>query len=155
MKIELGTVQFGIPYGIANSKGQIEKKEAKSILDYAKSSGINSIDTAIAYGTSEKCLGEIGLNGFQVITKLPEIPDNFGNLKSWILKHIENSLSTLSVESLSGLLLHRPSQLLDTDKNELWSILLRLKDEGLVKKIGFSIYTPSELDDLWNYINLI
>ena len=150
MKIELGTVQFGIPYGIANSKGQVEKKEAKNILDYAKSSGINSIDTAIAYGTSEKCLGEIGLDGFQVITKLPEIPDNFGNLKSWILKHIENSLSTLSVESLSGLLLHRPSQLLDTDKNELWSILLRLKDEGLVKKIGFSIYTPSELDDLWN-----
>jgi aryl-alcohol dehydrogenase-like predicted oxidoreductase len=150
MKIELGTVQFGIPYGIANSKGQIEKKEAKSILDYAKSSGINSIDTAIAYGTSEKCLGEIGLDGFQVITKLPEIPDNFGNLKSWILKHIENSLSTLSVESLSGLLLHRPSQLLDTDKNELWSILLQLKADGLVKKIGFSIYTPAELDNLWN-----
>jgi aryl-alcohol dehydrogenase-like predicted oxidoreductase len=150
MKIELGTVQFGIPYGIANSKGQVEKKEAKNILDYAKSSGINSIDTAIAYGTSEKCLGEIGLDGFQVITKLPKIPDNYGNLKSWVQKHIKNSLSTLSVESLSGLLLHRPSQLLDSDKNELWSILLRLKDEGLVKKIGFSIYTPSELDDLWN-----
>ena len=118
MKIELGTVQFGIPYGIANSKGQVEKKEAKNILDYAKSSGINSIDTAIAYGTSEKCLGEIGLDGFQVITKLPEIPHNYGNLKSWVLKHIKNSLSTLSVESLSGLLLHRPSQLLDSDKKE-------------------------------------
>ena len=49
MKIELGTVQFGIPYGIANSKGQIEKKEAKSILDYAKSSGINSIDSLKAF----------------------------------------------------------------------------------------------------------
>ena len=150
MKIELGTVQFGIPYGIANSKGQVEKKEAKNILDYAKRSGINSIDTAIAYGTSEKCLGEIGLDGFQVITKLPEIPHNYGNLKHWILKHIKNSLSTLSVESLSGLLLHRPSQLLDSDKKELWSILLQLKADGFVKKIGFSIYTPDELDNLWD-----
>jgi aryl-alcohol dehydrogenase-like predicted oxidoreductase len=150
MKIELGTVQFGIPYGIANSKVQIEKKEAKSILDYAKSSGINSIDTAIAYGKSEKCLGEIGLDGFQVITKLPEIPDDCGNLKSWVLKHVKNSLNTLSVESLSGLLLHRPSQLLDSDKNELWSTLLQLKADGLVKKIGFSIYIPDELDNLCN-----
>ena len=150
MKIELGTVQFGIPYGIANSKGQVEQAEVKSILDYAKSSGISSIDTAISYGTSEKCLGEIGLEGFQVITKLPEIPENCGNLKSWVLKHIQNSLTTLSVDSLSGLLLHRPLQLLDSDKRELWPILLQLKTDGYVKKVGFSIYTPDELDNLWD-----
>ena len=150
MKIALGTVQFGINYGIANTNGQVDKLEAKDILDYAKGFGVDTIDTAIAYGSSEQCLGEIGVDGYQVITKLPEIPDDYGNLKTWVTNHVDSSLSTLGVETLSGLLLHRSSQLLDTDKQDLWSILLQLKSDGIVKKIGFSIYTPDELDKLWD-----
>jgi len=150
MKIALGTVQFGINYGIANTNGQVDKLEAKDILAYAMSYGIDTIDTAIAYGSSEQCLGEIGVDGYQVITKLPEIPDDYGNLKIWVEKHVKRSLDTLGVETLSGLLLHRPNQLLDTDKKDFWSILLQLKSDGIVKKIGFSIYTPDELDKLWN-----
>ena len=150
MKIALGTVQFGIPYGVANSNGQVEKLEIKDILDYAKSFGIDTIDTAIAYGTSEQCLGDAGVNDYHLVTKLPEIPDDYRNLKTWVQNHVESSLSTLGVETLSGLLLHRSSQLLDTDKKDLWSILLQLKSDGIVKKIGFSIYTPDELDKLWN-----
>ncbi|MDC0965247.1 aldo/keto reductase [Candidatus Thioglobus sp.] len=150
MKIALGTVQFGTHYGIANTNGQVEKSEAKDILNYAKSFGIDTIDTAISYGSSEQCLGEIGVDGYQVVTKLPEIPDDYGNLRIWVEKHVKESLDTLGVETLSGLLLHRPNQLLDTDKKDLWSILLQLKSDGLVKKIGFSIYTPDELDKLWD-----
>jgi aryl-alcohol dehydrogenase-like predicted oxidoreductase len=150
MKIALGSVQFGIPYGIVNSNGQVEKLEAKGILDYAKSVGVDTIDTAIAYGTSEQCLGEIGVDGYHLVTKLPQIPDDYGNLKTWVQNHVESSLNTLGVETLSGLLLHRPNQLLDTDKEDLWSILLQLKSDGIVKKIGFSIYTPDELDKLWD-----
>lgn len=150
MKIALGTVQFGIHYGIANTSGRVEKSEAKDILNYAKSFGIDTIDTAISYGLSEQCLGEIGVDGCQVVTKLPEIPDDYGNLRIWVEKHVKESLDTLGVETLSGLLLHRPNQLLDTDKKDLWSILLQLKSDGLVKKIGFSIYTPDELDKLWD-----
>ena len=144
MKIALGTVQFGIPYGVANTTGQVEKSEVKSILDCAKSVGIDTIDTAIAYGTSEKCLGEIGIGGYKVITKLPEIPVNYGNLTTWVRGHVEDSLSELKVEALSGLLLHRPNQLLDADKEDYWPILLQLKSDGIVEKIGFSIYTPDE-----------
>jgi len=150
MKIALGTVQFGTHYGIANTNGQVEKSEAKDILNYAKRFGVDTIDTAIAYGSSEQCLGEIGVDGYQVITKLPEIPDDYGNLKIWVEKHVEESLDALGVETLSGLLLHRPNQLLDKDKKYLWSLLVQLKSDGLVKKIGFSIYTPDELDELWD-----
>lgn len=149
MKVALGTVQFGIPYGIANSNGQVEKLQVKNILDYARSFGIDTIDTAIAYGTSEQCLGEIGVDDYQVITKLPEVPDDCGNLRTWVEKHVKRSLDTLKIETLSGLLLHRPCQLLDKDKKDLWSLLLHLKNNGTVKKIGFSIYTPDELDNLW------
>jgi len=150
VKIALGTVQFGVPYGIANTNGQVNKLEAKDILDYAQEVEVDTIDTAIAYGTSERCLGEIGVGGYQVITKLPEVPVNCGNVTAWVRRHVEGSLSDLRIEVLSGLLLHRPNQLLDADKKDLWSTLLQLKSDGVVKKIGFSIYSPDELDKLWD-----
>ncbi|WP_415303512.1 aldo/keto reductase [Candidatus Pelagibacter sp. Uisw_090] len=150
MKIALGTVQFGKTYGVANTNGQVEKTEVKNILDFAKVSGVDTIDTAITYETAEQCLGEIGMDDYNVITKLPEIPDDFGNLRIWVVKHLQKSLNFLKVKTLSGLLLHRPSQLLDKDKKDLWNILLNLKKDGIIKKIGFSIYTPDELDKLWS-----
>lgn len=60
MKLVLGTVQFGLPYGIANQSGQVSRAEAKVILALARSAGIDTLDTAIAYGESETCLGAVG-----------------------------------------------------------------------------------------------
>ena len=116
MKIALGTVQFSTHYGIANTIGQIKKPEIKNILNFAKNSGVDTIDTAISYQSSEQHLGEIGVDSFKVITKLPEIPDNCKNLRIWIINHVQKSLNFLKVKTLSGLLLHRPMQLLDKDK---------------------------------------
>ncbi|MDA8532804.1 aldo/keto reductase [Candidatus Pelagibacter bacterium] len=150
MKIALGTVQFGTHYGIANTTGQVKKNEIEHILKFAQMSGIDTIDTAISYQLSEKYLGEIGVNDFNLITKLPDVPNNCENLRIWVTKKIQKSLNFLKVKSLSGVLLHRPIQLLDKDKKDLWNILLDLKNDGLIKKIGYSIYTPEELEKLWN-----
>ena len=54
MKLALGTVQFGIDYGIANTKGQVQIEEVQSILNYAKKNGVNILDTASGYGDSEE-----------------------------------------------------------------------------------------------------
>lgn len=150
MKLALGTVQFGIPYGVANTDGKVDLVEAKKIIKFAKIVNIDTIDTAIAYGSSEKCLGEIGVNNFNVITKLPEVPADYGNLETWINNNVEASISKLRIPSIYGLLLHRPEQLLDKDKKDFWLILKNLKDKGFLKKIGFSIYSPDELDRLWD-----
>lgn len=150
MKIALGTAQFGIDYGIANTTGKVNFLEAKSIINYASSVGIDTIDTAIAYGTSQKCLGQIGVKYHQIYTKLPQIPDHQPNLKEWVNHQVQESLKILEVQNLSGLLLHRPCQLLDADKKDLWKILNELKIKGVVGKIGFSIYSPNELDVLYN-----
>ena len=80
MKLALGTVQFGVPYGVANSTGQVPESEGSSILSYARTLGIDTLDTAIAYGESERRLGSIGVAGWNVITKLPEIPNDFENV---------------------------------------------------------------------------
>ena len=97
MKIALGTVQFGMSYGISNNVGQVNSSDAKDIMLYAKSVGIDTLDTAIAYGDSERCLGEVGINDWNVITKLPEVPDDCACISSWITGQIENSLMNLEL----------------------------------------------------------
>ena len=60
MKLALGTVQFGLPYGITNQQGQVPSDEVARMLKLAAASGIDTLDTASTYGTSESVLGEIG-----------------------------------------------------------------------------------------------
>ena len=76
MKLAIGTVQFGLPYGIANQSGQVNMHDVRGILSLARSSGIDTLDTAIAYGSSEACIGQVGVKEFKVITKLPSLPEN-------------------------------------------------------------------------------
>ena len=76
MKLALGSVQFGLPYGIAIRDGQEGIDEAKIIIENARLASIDTLSTTIAYGESDSCLGEVGVAGFKVVTKLPTIPDN-------------------------------------------------------------------------------
>ncbi len=149
MKLALGTVQFGLSYGIANQKGQVSEKEVRKILKYAKNSNIDTIDTAIGYGDSEKCLGHVGVSTWKIITKLPEIPQDCKDIKSWINSQFTRSLNRLKMTHVKGILLHRPMQLLEPFGQEIWSAMQKIKKVGLVDKIGFSIYKPEELDQLW------
>ena len=73
-RLALGTVQFGMRYGIANSTGQVTAEQAGAMLRVAAVSGIDTLDTAVAYGSSESCLGALGVSDFRVVTKLPPLP---------------------------------------------------------------------------------
>jgi len=148
-KIVLGSAQFGLNYGIANTNGKIETKEVENILLYAKSHQINTIDTAISYGDSEACMGAIGVNGWNIITKLPEVPKTCKNIHSWISSNIQKSLSRLNVTKVDAVLLHNPMQLLEEGGMEIWSSLRNNQSLGTINKIGFSIYNPIELDKLY------
>ncbi len=146
MKLALGTVQFGLPYGIANYRGQVTRGEATAILSLARSAGINVLDTAMAYGESETRLGEVGVSGFRLVTKLPSIPKPCEDLHTWVRERVQRSLARLGCSSVHGLLLHRALDLTGLSGAELMSVLLDLKAEGLFQKIGVSIYEPAELD---------
>jgi hypothetical protein len=149
MKIALGTVQFGMHYGIGNQTGQVDQENTTNILNYAQSAGIDTIDTAICYGESEQFLGEANMKGWKIITKLPKVPSACPDISDWVNEQVKDSLSRLKVPNLSGLLLHCPDQLLNSKGKSLWYSLQELKKSGIVEKIGFSIYDPSELDSLW------
>ena len=147
-RLALGTVQFGLPYGIANQTGQVSRLEASAMLQLALASSIDTLDTAIAYGDSETCLGEVGTQGFKVVTKLPAVPDSCENVSNWVQQQVSMSLSRLGVNKVYGLLLHRSEQLLGSNGLEFYQALQALKDNGQVQKIGISIYSPTELDAL-------
>jgi aryl-alcohol dehydrogenase-like predicted oxidoreductase len=153
-KLGLGTVQFGLDYGIINKSGQIKKAEAKEIIKLAKKNNIDLLDTAINYGDSEKILGQIGISNFNIVTKLPNCPINSLDIISWVKTHIVNSLKRLGINSLYGLLIHRSDNLTGSCGRKIKDALHQLKSEGLVKKIGVSIYNPTELEKIIQTIQL-
>jgi hypothetical protein len=149
-KLSLGTVQFGLSYGIANQTGKIKSVEAKKILQLAKNSNIDLIDTAIAYGDSEKVIGDIGIKDFKFVSKLPALPKDCVDINSWVEENVKLSLKRLGIPSLYGLLVHRSESLLGNSGNKLINALKTIKLNGLVKKIGISIYDPSECEQVMN-----
>lgn len=153
-KLALGTAQFGMQYGIANKSGQIEMEEVNRIVAYARSMGIDTIDTAITYGQSETVLGRCELQDFRLITKLPKLPENQEDAFEWTLVEINNSLSRLNAQSLYGVLLHNPSDLLGPKGRDLVEALENIKKNGLVQKVGASIYNTLELDGITRVLDI-
>ena len=149
MKLALGTVQFGLNYGVANTTGQVSSEAAGKVLQRARQSGMDTLDTAIAYGDSEAVLGGLGVQSWRVITKLSAVPDGCEDVARWVKAQARASIQRLGVHSLHGLLLHRPGQLLLDIGPSLYAALLSLKAEGLAHKIGVSVYGPAELEPLF------
>lgn len=146
MKIALGTVQFGMNYGVSNKSGKVSESESSKILASARSYGINTLDTAAEYGESESILGLMNLDGWKIISKLPSYVSGSQILKDWVFNSVSNSLIKLRQNNIYAILLHRPSQLLESDGDKIYDELSRLKSEKIISKIGISVYSPYELD---------
>jgi aryl-alcohol dehydrogenase-like predicted oxidoreductase len=147
-RLAIGTVQFGLDYGIANQTGRVQLDVARNILQLATEHLIDTLDTAIAYGESENTLGQIGLTNWKVVTKLSAFPDGCVDIAGWVEAQIEGSLKRLGINQLHGVLLHRPEQLLGETGSQLFGALHSLKTQGFTEKIGVSVYAPEELDGL-------
>ena len=148
-RLALGTVQFGLPYGVANQSCMVTFEEATAIVRRAREAGVDTLDTAIAYGESEQRLGQIGVREWKVVSKLPAVQEDQEDVVSWVRTAVAGSLGRLGLQCLHGILLHRPSDLLGPHGVELYQALLSLKEEGLVEAIGVSLYGPDELEALW------
>jgi aryl-alcohol dehydrogenase-like predicted oxidoreductase len=144
-KLILGTVQLGTQYGINNAVGQPDKSVAMAMLDCAFEQGIRVVDTAQAYGDSEKIIGEYhALNPeklFAVITKFHAEKDNSD---ASIIDSAYRSLDLLKISTFECFQFHRVSDVFQS--SDVTKSVLYLKKHGVAKNIGVSVYTNEEFD---------
>ena len=144
-KLALGTVQFGLNYGVSNISGQTNLSEATKIIKLAEEENIDLIDTAISYGDSEKTIGKIGILDFRFVSKLPSVLNIKEDLSIIVEEIIKKSLQRLGIKSLYGLLIHNSHDLLGSSGSKLIYSLNQIKARGLIEKIGVSIYSDADL----------
>ena len=136
-RLMLGTVQFGMNYGVANTHGKPDFSTVKHLLRAAFDGGVNALDTAPEYGDSEEVIGralaESGLSSkIRIVTKIPKIPDD-GDPERFIEMSLKSSLSRLGVGVLSAALLHEESDVRYLD------ILDGMRKKGLIEAAGVSL----------------
>lgn len=151
-KLGLGTVQFGLDYGISNRGGQTPESEVRRILTTAHEAGIRTLDTAAMYGESERVLGATmpAVLPFRIITKTTHFNSvqigfcEAEQLKNTFYKSIEN----IRRNRIYGLMIHNADDLLANGGELLYEAMTELKLNGLVDKIGVSVYGASQIDKI-------
>lgn len=146
-KLCIGTVQFGLNYGINNQSGMPDDFAINQILNFAYDKEINFLDTANVYGDTQIKIGTLHRERFNIIGKFP-----FINSISELEFEFEKTLSQLKTNSIYGYLAHNADNLIIIP--ELWNNLQELKAKDKIKKIGFSLYKPEQLITLLN-LNLV
>lgn len=148
--LTLGTAQLGMDYGIANTEGKPDEAKAFTIISTALDNGINCIDTAAAYGDSEKVIGNFFRSGISkrediiIVTKLRLGQINPGETESSIMRSYEHSAENLSTGHIDILLLHDPMEYI-THGREISRCFNRMISEGMVGMTGASCYS---IDDI-------
>jgi aryl-alcohol dehydrogenase-like predicted oxidoreductase len=153
-KLGLGTVQWGMAYGIANRTGQPKGEEVAGLLQLARLHHIDLLDTACTYGEAETQLGNQGhvLQGIKIVTKTPPIKS--GQIANddidQVLAAFAESLRRLRCQQVYGLMVHHADNLLLPGAERLWAALNNIKKQGLAVKIGVSVYHPAQLAQILN-----
>jgi len=148
-KLCLGTAQFGLPYGITNSAGQVTEPDVRLLLAEAANAGLTFLDTAQAYGTAESVLGRTLPPGhpFWLISKLPAQRQPAFTSDDYLVwdQAFYRSCESLGQQSLDTLLLHSAADLRKPGSEHLREWLLSLRQSGLVRRLGVSIYGSADL----------
>ncbi len=149
--IGLGTVKFGRNEGVKYPQGFEIPDDAhlKNLLALAQELGVNMLDTAPAYGTSEERLGSLLKSQREkwiIVGKAGEEfekgESSFNFTPEHFEKSLERSLKRLQTDYMDILLIHSDGNDIDILQNEpLIEKLQDFKKRGLVKAVGASTKT--------------
>jgi len=150
MKLALGTAQFGQDYGISNKSGRPSESDVAAILACAAENSVNFLDTAPAYQLSEEIIGRRlpPVSPFKIITKTPKVKGDRvekSDAAAW-RESLVRSLARLNTPRVYALLTHDTEDVLKPGGDLLIRELEKFVDEGLVEKIGVSVYTADQID---------
>lgn len=148
MNLCLGTVQFGMQYGIQGGQRPTEDEVFK-ILAYAADNNVSAIDTASAYGNAEEILGKaiknkiLNRDATFITTKcaIPSSQTQLDDCYTQLRNALIGSLSRLHTDHVDAFICHTP---IGPQDNCVAEAFQRLKKEGLALNVGASIYEPAE-----------
>lgn len=140
-KLILGTVQFGLNYGINNSTGKPAKAEIFDILNYATEHGIQELDCAQAYGDAQMIIGDF-LKQSNVQFRLNS---KFHTQGATLAEQVKQTLNDLQTTQINAYFFHDFEDLY-RDKEKTIRSLLALKDAGSIAKIGVSVYSNEQVE---------
>lgn len=142
-KIILGTVQFGLDYGINNTLGKIPIEEIHQILDFAYSKGVLTLDTASGYGDSEEIIGTYLAKNpnkrFEIITKI-------NSSETSLEEQLKESLRKLKLNKIQVLMLHS-FELYEKFKSQITAFCQKNKGKNF-NELGVSVYTNDEIETI-------
>ena len=161
-KLTLGTVQLGLPYGIANTGGQPDLQSSHQLLQFALQSGINTLDTARDYGNAEQVIGSFpDADKFNIVSKFKLSDAALQNPALAIQEataSVKQSCKTLMISRIPVCLFHKNMQQdMETTAHILPKVLDELQKQGLIRIGGISVYTPDELQFIrdWDKIRAV
>ena len=146
MKLALGTVQFGLAYGITGRGAVVPEQEVREILVAAADQGVSVLDTAVAYGDIEPRLAGLcaGLP-FTIVSKIPSLPPSLAEdeVAQWAVASAQRSRQRLGA-ALTSLMFHNAEDLTGTRGQAVWDVVYAwAQAEGI--KLGASCYAPEML----------
>jgi aryl-alcohol dehydrogenase-like predicted oxidoreductase len=149
VRLALGTVQFGLAYGVAGNAAAVPETEVRAILARASALGIDTLDTAPAYGDIEERLaGLMGEARFSVVTKVPALPADVAEsgVAAWVGAVLERSFRRLG-DRIGGVLFHHAPDLFGPLGPRLWEAAAKaVQAHGA--RLGASCYDVATLRHL-------
>jgi aryl-alcohol dehydrogenase-like predicted oxidoreductase len=144
--LALGTVQFGMAYGVAGRGERVTDQEARAILKRAFDIGIRDLDTAVAYGDIESRLSSLaaGLR-FSLTSKVPARQPGLtrAHAAAWVRATMTSSRERLG-PGLRNMMFHRADDLLEPAADDLWAPAASWAREAGIR-LGVSCYDPETL----------
>jgi aryl-alcohol dehydrogenase-like predicted oxidoreductase len=157
MKLGLGTVQFGLDYGISNQNGKVNEKNIKEIFQFCEDNNITMFDTAPEYGDSEKVIKNfISKENSIIVTKTKPIRKKTIEDKDIdkVVETLDDSFKNLNVEYIDTLLFHDAMDLMSSNSDKLYSKILEYKKQNKIGKIGSSVYNKEQIDFILENYNI-
>lgn len=148
--IGLGTVKFGRNQALKYPQNfeLPTDDEIITLLETAQHLGINTLDTAPAYGTSEQRLGKLitRRKDWVIVSKVGEIfidgISHYDFSAEHIQRSIENSLKDLNTDYIDVLLIHsNGDDLKIIQQDKVFETLEKLKSQKLIRAFGMSSKT--------------
>jgi aryl-alcohol dehydrogenase-like predicted oxidoreductase len=140
-KLGLGSGQFGLDQP-AQGRGRTREAETREILSIAARSGLSVVEINRHSQAVELTLGQVlpRPNPFRltVTTVRPDRGPDFAEAE------VRAQLRRLGVERVDAIFAPSATDMLSPAGPALWDRLRKLKDEGLCRKVGVSVYASDD-----------